>query len=228
MRHSGRALRAGLKLIFLGLAIVLAAGAVGFLARAAVPALFWAAGGLAVVWVLFAAFSLYFFRDPNPRTPTQPGIIVCPAHGTVDVIDQVNECQFMNGPCHRVSIFLSVFNVHVQNAPVAGKVTCVKHTSGQFVNAMRTDSAQHNENVLIGFESTENPGEKIGARLIAGLIARRIIPFVGEGDQAARGERMSLIQFGSRCDLYIPLHYKIEAKLGDKVVGGETIMAVKS
>ena len=79
----------------------------------------------------------------------------------------------------------------------------------------------------MGFESTEN-GEKIGARLIAGMIARRIVPFIKEGDEVARGERISLIQFGSRCDLYIPLNYKIQVKLGDRVVGGETVMAVKS
>ena len=203
-------------------------GAVCFFARTAVPVLGWVAAGLAGLWVLFAGFVFYFFRDPEAATPAGQGLIVSPAHGTVDVIDQLAECQFMGGPCHRVSVFLSVFNVHVQNAPISGKILCVTHTPGQFVNALRTDSAQHNENVLIGFESAETPGEKVGARLIAGLIARRIVPFVRQGESIARGERMSLIQFGSRCDVYIPLHYKIRVALGDKVVGGETVMAAKS
>ena len=92
---------------------------------------------------------------------------------------------------------------------------------------MKTDSATHNENVLIGFIPAENPTEKIGVRLIAGLIARRIIPWVVVGEAVAAGERISLIQFGSRADLYLPMDYKIRAKIGDKVVGGETIVAAK-
>ena len=228
MRHSGRALRAGLKILVLSLAFVLAVDMVCFVARTAVPPMGWIGAGLFGVWVVFALFVCYFFRDPVAATPVEPGLIVSPAHGTVDVIDQLPECQFMGGPCHRISTFLSVFNVHVQNAPIAGKITQVTHTPGQFVNAMRTDSAQHNENVLIGFESAEFPGEKVGARLIAGLIARRIIPYAAVGERVGRGERISLIQFGSRCDLYIPLHYKIRVALGDKVVGGETVMAAKS
>lgn len=228
MKYSGKALRAGLKMILASLAVFLALGAVCFLARSAVPVLAPVAFVLMALWVVFALFTLYFFRDPNAATPAQPGLVISPAHGTVDVIDQMPDCQFMGGPCHRISIFLSVVNIHVQNAPISGKVTCVTHTPGQFVNALRTDSAQHNENVLIGFESTETPGERVGARLIAGLIARRIVPFVTPGETLSRGERMSLIQFGSRCDLYIPLQYKIKVALGDKVVGGETIMAAKS
>jgi phosphatidylserine decarboxylase len=152
-------------------------------------------------------------------------LVVSPGHGVVDFVDKLEDAPFMGGPCHRISIFLSVINVHVQNAPVSGRVSCVTHTAGQFVSALRADSAVHNENVLIGFESSETKGEKIGLRLIAGVLARRIVPFVKVGDEPARGERISLIQFGSRCDLYIPLRYEIKIKLGDKVVGGETIMA---
>jgi len=227
MKHKGKALRAGLKLIGSAFCIAAVAGVGGWLVRSAVPFLFWVACGIVGLWFVFSLFTLYFFRDPDASTPSQAGVVVCPGHGKVDVIDQVNETQFMKGPCHRVSIFLSVIDVHVQNAPISGRIACVKHTPGQFINAVRTDSAEHNENVLMGFESTEN-GEKIGARLIAGMIARRIVPFIKEGDEVARGERISLIQFGSRCDLYIPLNYKIQVKLGDRVVGGETVMAVKS
>ena len=151
-----------------------------------------------------------------------------PAHGKVDVIEQIDEPKVMGGRCHRVSIFLSVIDVHVQNAPVAGKINLLQHTNGQFLqHKLRADSALLNENVLIGFDSTETPGEKVAIRLIAGLIARRIVPFIREGDTPARGDRVALIQFGSRVDLYLPLDYKIRVQLGDRVVGGETVMAAK-
>jgi phosphatidylserine decarboxylase len=184
-------------------------------------------GALVILWVLFVLFTLYFFRDPTARPPPTPGVIVSPGHGKVDVVDKLDDAPFMGGPCYRISTFLSVIDVHVQNAPVGGKVSCVVHTPGKFVSALRTDSAQFNENVLIGFDSTEVAGEKIGLRLIAGVLARRIVPFVKVGDQLERGERVSLIQFGSRCDLYLPLQYKIQIKPGDKVVGGETVMAIR-
>ena len=134
----------------------------------------------------------------------------------------------MGGPCHRVSTFLSVIDIHVQNAPVAGKVVFFKATAGQFLSALKAESGLHNENVLLGFASSETPGEKIGVRLIAGVLARRIVPFVEMGDALGRGDRMSLIQFGSRCDLYLPLYYNIKVKPGDKVVGSQTVMAAKS
>jgi phosphatidylserine decarboxylase len=124
-------------------------------------------------------------------------------------------------------MFLSIFDVHVQYAPVAGRVVLLRHTAGQFLNAIKAESAAHNENVLIGYESGEQPGEKVGVRLIAGLIARRIVPWVAEGDVVARGERASLIQFGSRCDLYLPLSAQIAVKIGDHVRGGETVVAVR-
>jgi phosphatidylserine decarboxylase len=145
----------------------------------------------------------------------------------VDAIEQINESQFMGGPCHRISTFLSVIDIHVQNAPVSGKIVLSQHTPGQFISALKAESGARNENVLFGFASSESPGEKIGVRLIAGVLARRIVPFVQPGDELQRGDRISLIQFGSRCDLYVPLHYKIMVKLGDKVVGSRTVMAAK-
>jgi phosphatidylserine decarboxylase len=235
MKHVGKARRAGLKLILWTLVAavgVVVAGALcvlaGLIAKAVAVVLLGLGGFLIAVWVLFALFTVYFFRDPTPKTPLDPNLIVSPAHGKVDAIGQVAESQFMGGPCHRISTFLSVIDVHVQNAPISGQVTLLKHTAGQFINALKPDSATHNENVLIGFESTEPAGQRIGVRLIAGVLARRIVPFVNVGDQAQRGERISLIQFGSRCDLYLPLDYKVRVKMGDKVIGGQTIMAVKS
>ncbi len=123
-------------------------------------------------------------------------------------------------------MFLSIFDVHVQNAPVSGKLAFMKYTTGQFLNAIRVESAQYNENMLLGFEASEPRGQKIGVRLIAGVIARRIVPYVQEGDQVARGDRISLIQFGSRADVYLPREAKIKVKVGDKMVGGQTVLAV--
>jgi phosphatidylserine decarboxylase len=114
----------------------------------------------------------------------------------------------------------------VQNAPVSGKVTWFKYTLGQFLSALKAESAIYNENVLLGFETSEPQGQKVGVRLIAGVIARRIVPFVQQGDVVVRGERVSLIQFGSRADVYLPHNAKIKVKLGDRVVGGETVLAV--
>lgn len=226
MKHAGIARRAALKLILLTLLVVLAVhvAAVHLLPNTVEVVLTDAFSGL---WVLFTIFTLYFFRDPTPKVPPAPGLVVSPAHGKVDCIDQLEDGPFVGGPCHRISIFLSVIDIHIQNAPIGGTVKCVTHTPGMFVSALRSDSAEHNENVLVGFDSTELIGEKIGLRLIAGVLARRIVPFVKIGDDLKRGERMSLIQFGSRCDLYIPARYTLQIKLGDRVVGGETVMATR-
>ncbi len=225
MKHSGKAIRAGLKLIFWTVVMLVAVITAGFLAIIVGGFIVTLATSLITVWVLFALFTLYFFRDPNPLVPTAPNVVVSPAHGKVDVIDEVTEPEFMGGNCRRISMFLSVFNVHVQNAPVGGKIVHFRHHPGEFLNAIKTESAAHNENVLLGIESGERVGEKIGVRLIAGLIARRIVPWVAIGDAPARGERISLIQFGSRVDLYLPPAATIKVKLGDKVIGGQTIMA---
>ena len=182
-------------------------------------------GVLVGLWVLFTLFTFYFFRDPDPLVPGGKNLVIAPGHGKVDAIDTITELDFMGGECQRVSIFLSVFNIHVQNAPLTARVAYFKHTPGQYLNALNADSAKFNENVLIGLESVEPLGEKIGVRLIAGLIARRIVPWVRENDAVQRGERISLIQFGSRVDVYLSRHAKIKVKLGDKVVGGETVLA---
>ena len=182
-------------------------------------------GFLIFVWALFTMFTFYFFRDPDPITPDAPNLVIAPGHGKVDTIDTTTVQDFIGGECQRISIFLSVFDVHVQNSPVTGRVAYFKHKPGQYLNAMRTDCADFNENVLIGIEAIEPRGEKVGVRLIAGLIARRIVPWVAENDVVRRGERISLIQFGSRAHVYLPRHAKVKVKLGDKVVGGETILA---
>jgi len=226
VKHSGKAALAGIKLAGIGFAALVALLAMAFLGKVIgtfiLAYLMWV---LISLWVLFAGFTFYFFRDPDPLTPTGKNLVVSPGHGKVDVIDTTAEPDYIGGECRRVSIFLSVFDIHVQNAPVPGRITLFKHTPGQYLNAMKTDSARFNENVLIGLDAAEPPGEKIGLRLIAGLIARRIVPWVGQNDVVQRGERISLIQFGSRVDVYLPLRAKIRVNLGDKVKGGETVIA---
>ena len=227
MKYSGKARKAAFKIILISLVagfVMWALIAFGALLTTIVSAV--AVPMLLVLWVLFSIFTLYFFRDPNPDVPMGANLVLAPGHGKVDVVDTTSEPVFLGGECQRVSIFLSVFDVHVQNAPVSGKIALLKYTMGQFLNALKTESALHNENVLIGFESTDPPGQKIGIRLIAGVIARRIVPFVQQGEEVKRGERISLIQFGSRADIYLPMSAKIRVKMGDHVTGGETILAV--
>jgi len=226
VKHSGKAALAALKLVGLALAALLALLAAAYLGMViGTFVLHYLTWVLISLWALFAGFTLYFFRDPDPMVPTGQNLVIAPGHGKVDVIDTTTEPDFIGGECRRVSIFLSVFNVHVQNAPVTGRVGFFRNTPGQYLNAMKTDSAKFNENVLIGIDASEPAGEKIGVRLIAGLIARRIVPWVAQNDSVQRGERVSLIQFGSRVDVYLPLRAKIRVNLGDKVVGGETVIA---
>jgi phosphatidylserine decarboxylase len=225
VKHSGKASLAALKLIGLSGMAVLLLLAVALVGKYLGTLVLGLAGGLGTLWVLFVIFTFYFFRDPEAATPTAPKLVIAPGHGKVDTIDTITEPDFMGGECQRVSIFLSVFDVHVQNAPVTGRVAFFKHSPGQYLNAMRADCSKFNENVLIGIEAVEPRGEKIGVRLIAGLIARRIVPFVAQNDTFQRGERISLIQFGSRADVYLPKSAKIRVKLGDRVVGGESILA---
>ena len=177
------------------------------------------------VALVFTGFVLWFFRDPNPAVPLEPGIVVSPAHGLVDVVDQTDWPNRPGQRCQRLSIFLSVFDIHVQQAPVAGLVDSVQHTPGLFLNALKTESAAKNENFLVYFTAKDSAKNTVAVRLIAGLIARRILPWVKAGEHVERGERISLIQFGSRVDLYLPLSAELQVKVGHRVNGGESVVA---
>jgi phosphatidylserine decarboxylase len=226
VKHSGKASLAALRLIALGGAAVILLLAIAFLAKwAAIFILRYLTWALVALWGLFTVFTFYFFRDPDPLVPAGPNLVISPGHGKVDVIDTTTEPDHLGGECQRISIFLSVIDVHVQCAPVTARVALCKYTPGQFLSALKTESAQFNENLLIGLDVAEPRGEKIGVRLIAGLIARRIVPWLKENDIVQRGERISLIQFGSRVEVYLPPRAKIKVKLGDRVVGGQTVIA---
>lgn len=225
MKHAGKARKAAFKIILFTLVTLLVVW--GLVAAGALVAALTAvlAPFLVILWVLFSVFTLYFFRDPTARPPAGDRIVLSPAHAKVDVIDTISEPVFMGGECRRISMFLSVLDVHVQSAPVNGRVGLVKYTEGEFLSAMKTESATRNENVLMGFNEVDGGPHKVGVRLIAGVLARRIIPYVQTGEEVKRGERISLIQFGSRADVYLPMSAKIEVNLGDKMVGGQTILA---
>lgn len=231
-KHAGRALRAALRIVFWTLVLVLAvlaAGALVILISQWITTLaqHWKliAGSLLGLWILFTAFTLYFFRDPKPLESGLGHVIVAPASGKVDVIDETTEAEFLGAPCQRISIFLSILDVHVQRAPLAGRLVYLQHRPGKFLSATRTHSAEHNESVLLGFEVKDRPTTKVAVRLIAGLLARRILTWIKLEEETARSERISLIQFGSRCELYLPREAKLQVKLGDKVKAGETIVA---
>jgi phosphatidylserine decarboxylase len=222
VKHSGRAAKAATLLLAktIGPAIVLAI-ALWLLW----PGISWIPTTLAGLAVVFTGFVLWFFRDPEPQVPADSRLVVAPAHGKVDVIDRVPWPTDPNRTCQRISIFLSVFDVHIQQAPVAGRVDLVRHTPGLFLNALKTESAAHNENVLLCLTAADPAGTPIAVRLIAGLIARRILPWAVSGETVARGERISLIQFGSRVDLYLPLNAALQIQVGTRVTGGETVVA---
>ena len=225
MKHSGKARKAAFSLIFWTLVLLALLVLAGVLAVVFGSLVVSAATLLVLGWAVFVVFTLYFFRDPSPRVPVGDGLVVSPGHGKVDVIDETTESEFIDGPCKRISIFLSVFDVHVQNAPVTGRVVFYRYREGKFLNAINADCATHNENAIYGFEAQERDDAKVGVRLIAGLIARRLVPWAALGDEVARGERISLIQFGSRVEVYLPLTTQIRVKVGDRVKGGETVVA---
>src|SRR5664280_417266 len=225
MRHAGKARKAAFKMLAITLVLVLLVPIAGVLAALIGVSMLVISSFLVALWFVFALFTLYFFRDPSPHVPMGANLVVSPGHGKIDIIDTITDREFMGGECRRISMFLSIFDVHVQNAPVAGKIAVLKYTEGQFLNAMRVDCAAVNENVFIGIETSEPGGQKAGVRLIAGVLARRIVPWVSPGDEVTRGDRISLIQFGSRVELYLPMSASIKTQLGDKVVGGRTVLA---
>ena len=172
-------------------------------------------------WVLvfLAAFVFSFFRDPNRVIPTEPGAVVSPADGRVVV---VTEEENAGRPGKRVSIFLAIWNVHVNRAPATGTITRLDYRPGKFLAAMRERASLENEQNV--FTLSTEAGEMV-FRQIAGWVARRVVSWKKAGDRVARGERIGLVRFGSRVDVWVPKEAEILVKLGDNVKGGSSVLA---
>lgn len=187
---------------------------------------FWFWPPLAWVVVLVTAWIAYFFRDPPRVTPLRDGLIVAPADGRISAIERVTppaELGLGDAPRVRVSIFLSVFDVHIQRTPIAGRVSRVVYTPGTFLNAALDKASEENERCSTVLTAAD--GTEIAVVQIAGLIARRILTFIREGDTPGIGARFGLIRFGSRVDLYLPPERTALVSVGQRAIGGETVMA---
>ncbi len=166
-------------------------------------------------------FNFFFFRDPDRTIPTGEDLIISPADGTVIKITEIDEPYYFKSKVKRVSIFLSVFNVHVNRIPVTGKVEFVKYIPGKFLVAFDHKASEDNEQSVIGIQHKKG---KILFKQIAGIIARRIVYHVNEGDEVTAGDRFGLIRYGSRVDMFFPENVDIKVDIDDKVYGGETII----
>ena len=206
-----------------GLAFILVATliAVGGYA-AALTRRSWPLWLLAFVLTLVALWVAYFFRDPERTGARGAQLVIAPADGKVVMITEVDEPMFVHGRATRVSIFMNVFNVHVNRYPVSGTVRYVHRNPGKFLNAAAEASSLENEQTSVGLEAD---GQRILVRQIAGLIARRIHTYSREGERVEQGERMGLIRFGSRVDVFIPVASRVQVKVGQMTVAGTTIIA---
>ena len=172
--------------------------------------------------VLLACFFLWFFRDPEREIPAAPGAIVSPGDGKVTDVSRV---RASGADKLRISIFLSVFDVHVNRSPIAGVIRDIRYQRGKFINAMSADSAAENEQNIV---TVEGEGRTVVFKQIAGLLARRIVFTKGVGDAVGRGERVGLIKFGSRLDVLLDISAVPQVKVGDRVRGGASVIAVES
>ena len=170
-------------------------------------------------------FCLWFFREPDRKPPADPVLAVSPADGTVTLVDEVMEEQFFKCRMKRVSIFLSVFDVHVNRTPISGEVLFTEGRGGLYLDARKPEASVLNESLFWVFGPKENPSRAVGVKQITGAIARRIVPWARIGELMERGERFGMIRFGSRTDLYLPLDSEILVSTGEKVKGGETAIA---
>lgn len=177
---------------------------------------------LAIALVILAIWVAYFFRDPEREGERGAHLVIAPADGKVVLISHVDEPTFIGGRATRISIFMNVFNVHVNRYPVSGVVRHVEYKPGKFVNAIGEQASLENEQRSVGLEAD---GQRILVRQIAGLIARRIVTYSQEGEQVRQGDRMGLIRFGSRVDVFIPAGSPLRVKVGDLTVAGVTVLA---
>ncbi len=205
-------------LLFIAIAAVVAAGGFGF----AITRRSWGLWLAAFVLLLLALWVAYFFRDPERTGERGPSLVVSPADGKLIMITEVDEPSFIKGRAIRISIFMNVFNVHVNRYPVDGVVRHVNYNKGKFFNAAAEKSSLENEQMSVGIDTGRR---RIMVRQIAGLIARRIVTYSKVGEIVKQGDRMGIIRFGSRVDVFIPVNSTLRAKVGDTTVAGVTILA---
>ena len=203
---------------FIGIATVLAVAAFALaLARRS-----WALWLLAIVITVLALWVAYFFRDPERTGERGTNIVVAPADGKLIMITEVDEPAFVGGRATRLSIFMNVFNVHVNRYPVDGTVQYVHYNKGKFLNAAAEKSSLENEQSSVGIESGPY---RILVRQIAGLVARRIVTYSQKGQHVKQGDRMGIIRFGSRVDVFLPTDAKLRVELGTLTTAGTTVLA---
>jgi phosphatidylserine decarboxylase len=182
----------------------------------------WISLPFALLPALVFAYILYFFRDPERTISPEPRDIVSPADGKVISVETMDDLAFHGGSMRRVAVFLSVFDVHVNRMPVAGRILKCHHHAGEFLDARDPEIDVRNEAQNWLIETDRGP---VVVRQIAGLIARRIVAWAKEGETLEKGERFGMIRFGSRTDVYLPLECEILVKAGERVAGGSTIIA---
>jgi phosphatidylserine decarboxylase len=204
-------------LLFIAIAAVIAVGAFGF----AISRRSWGLWLAAFVLLLLALWVAYFFRDPERTGLRGPSLVVSPADGKLIMITDVDEPSFVHGRAKRLSIFMNVFNVHVNRYPVDGVVKYVHYNKGKFFNAAAEKSSLENEQMSVGIDTGRF---HVLVRQIAGLIARRIVTYSKVDDKVRQGDRMGIIRFGSRVDVFLPVGSTVRAKLGDVTTAGVTVL----
>ena len=177
---------------------------------------------LSLLFLLSIFCTLAFFRDPDRPAPTDPNLIVAAADGTVTNIIELDENEVLKAKMRRVGIFLSIFDVHTNRAPIDGRIIYRQHREGLCVDARRADCSEKNESMTWVIQ---NPRVTIVVRQLTGAIARRIVAWAKIGDELKKGERFGMIRFGSRTEIYLPLNAELLVKAGDHVLGGSTVIA---
>jgi len=211
-----RVAREGVLFIVIAWLLALGAIALGVTRHSAV----WSA--VAILLVVIAVWVVYFFRDPERTGERGNDVAVSPADGLVVMITEVDEPSFLASRALRISIFMNVFDVHVNRYPVSGNVRFLQYNKGKFLHAAHEKASLDNEQMSVGIESGTR---RLLVRQIAGLVARRIVSYAKAGDAAVQGERMGIIRFGSRVDVFIPPMSVVRVKVGERTVAGTTVLA---
>jgi phosphatidylserine decarboxylase len=175
-----------------------------------------------LLFLLAGAYVLFFFRDPHRSIPSGAGVVVSGADGKVVEVKDLADTPYYRGPCKRVSVFLSLFNVHVNRAPISGTVEEIEHRPGQFLDARLPESSDRNESTTIRLATEYGP---VTVRQVAGLVARRIVCKCEVGDELRTGERFGMIKFGSRTEVYLPPDAEVTVRVGESVQGGASVIA---